>query len=78
MQYDLLVGADGVGSTVRSEMEHQLPGMSGTCHTDSHYQTLTPKWCSAQPLHDPEVALKQRQCVHVLAHLVATLVESTA
>ncbi len=32
VQYDLLVGADGVGSTVRSEMEHQLPGMSGeTC-----------------------------------------------
>ena len=29
VKYDLLIGADGVGSTVRSEMEHQLPGMSG-------------------------------------------------
>ncbi|DBA72080.1 TPA: hypothetical protein ACH3X2_010809 [Trebouxia sp. C0005] len=28
VKYDLLIGADGVGSTVRSEMEHQLPGMS--------------------------------------------------
>ena len=25
----MLVGADGVGSTVRAEMEKQLPGMSG-------------------------------------------------
>lgn len=31
VKYDLLIGADGVGSTVRSEMEHQLPGMSGAC-----------------------------------------------
>ena len=27
--YDLLVGAEGVGSTVRAEMEKQVPGMSG-------------------------------------------------
>lgn len=33
MKYDLLIGADGVGSTVRSEMEHQLPGMTGTAST---------------------------------------------
>lgn len=31
MKYDLLVGADGVGSTVRAQMEQQLPGMSGQC-----------------------------------------------
>ena len=29
VKYDLLIGADGVGSTVRAEMEKQLPGMSG-------------------------------------------------
>lgn len=29
VKYDLLVGADGVSSTVRAEMEKQLPGMSG-------------------------------------------------
>ena len=29
VQYDLLIGADGVGSTVRSQMEQQLPGMKG-------------------------------------------------
>ena len=29
VQYDLLIGADGVGSTVRSQMEHQLPDMKG-------------------------------------------------
>jgi len=31
VKYDLVIGADGVGSTVRSEMEHQLPGMSDAC-----------------------------------------------
>ncbi|KAL3138807.1 hypothetical protein ABBQ32_005648 [Trebouxia sp. C0010 RCD-2024] len=63
VQYDLLIGADGVGSTVRSQMEQKLPGMKVKIE-DSGREYKTYKGLKAD-LEPPELRDRPGRSIHI-------------
>ncbi|KAL3130784.1 hypothetical protein ABBQ38_000126 [Trebouxia sp. C0009 RCD-2024] len=63
VQYDLLIGADGVGSTVRSQMEQKLPGMKVKVE-DSGREYKTYRGLRAD-LEPPELRDRPGRSIHI-------------